>query len=41
MDGTLTGTTRVGQSETGSNANEGVLHTPYSSRTGALPSDAI
>ena len=33
MDGTLTGTTIQGQSEPGSNGNEGVRHTLQSSRT--------
>ena len=28
IDFTLTGTTTLGQSEPGSNGNEGVLHTP-------------
>ena len=37
----LTGTTTLSQSGPGSNVNEGVLHTPQISRTGALPSDAV
>ena len=38
---TLTGTTAPGQSEPGSNDNQGVLHNPQSSKTGASPSDII
>ena len=39
--GTLTGTTTLGQSETGSNGNEEVLHISQSSRTGASTSDVL
>ena len=39
--GTLTSTTTPGQSEPGSNGNEGVLHIPQSFRTGASPSDSL
>ena len=35
------GTTTPGQSEPGSNGNEGVIHTPQTFRTGASPPDAI
>ena len=35
MDGTLTRTTSLGQSETGSNGNKGVLHIPHT--TGPEP----
>ena len=35
--GTLSGTTTPGQSGPGSNGNEGVVHIPQSSRTGASP----
>ena len=38
---TLTDTTTLGQSSSGSNGNEGVLHTSQNSRTGASPSDAV
>ena len=41
MDGTLTCTTTLGLSGSGSNGNEGVLHTPQISRTGASSSDAV
>ena len=41
MDGTLTGTTTLGQSGSESNGNEGVLHTPYISRIGDSPYDAV
>ena len=41
IDGTLTGTSTLGQSRTGSNDNEGVLYSPQRSRTGASPSDAV
>ena len=41
MDGTLTGTTIPCQSGPGSNGNEGILHTPQTSKTRALPSDAV
>ena len=37
----LTGTTTLGQSGPGSNVNEGVIHIPQSSKTGALPSYAV
>ena len=33
----LIGTITPGQSESGSNGNEGVLHTPQGSRTGTSP----
>ena len=38
---TLTGTTTLGQSEPGSNGNEGVLHITQISRTRASPSDYL
>ena len=38
---TLTGTTIAGQCGPGSNGNEGVLHIPQSSKTGASPSDSL
>ena len=41
IDETLTGTTNPGKSWSGSNANEGVLHLPQSSRTRASPSDGL
>ena len=41
IDVTLTGTTPLGQSGPGSNENEGVLHIPQSSRTGASPSNGL
>ena len=41
IDGTLTGTTSLGQSEPRGNAHEEVLLNPQSSRTGALLSDAV
>ena len=37
----LVNSTTLSQSGPGSNGNEGVLHIPQSSRTGASPSDAI
>ena len=37
----LSGATIPGQSGPGSDDNEGVLHIPQSSRTGALPSDCL
>ena len=40
-DKTLTGTTTPSQSGPESNGNEGVLHTPQSSRDRASPPDAI
>ena len=36
---TLSGATTPGQSEPGSNSNEGVLHITKGSKTGASPSD--
>ena len=40
--GPLSGATTPGQSELGSNGNEGVLHIPQSSSiTGTLPSDCL
>ena len=42
IDKTLSGATTPGQSEPGSNGNEGVLHIPQSSSiTGALLSDCL
>ena len=41
LEGTLTGTTTLDHSEHGSNGNEGVLHIPHISRTGATPSDSF
>ena len=41
VDGTLTGTTTLGQSRPGSNGNKRVLHTPQSSWTGASTSDCL
>ena len=41
VDGTLTGTTNLGQSGPGSNVNEEVLHTPQIFRTRASPWDAV
>ena len=38
---TLTGTTILGQSESESNCNEGVLHIPQSFKTRASPSDGL
>ena len=38
---TLIGTTAPGQSGSGSKGNEGILHIPQNSRTGASPSDAV
>ena len=38
---TLTATTTQGQSEPGSNGNEGVFHTPQVSKTGALLLDVV
>ena len=35
----MIGTTTLGQSGPGSNGNEGVLHTPQMSKTGASTSD--
>ena len=39
--GTLTGTTTLGQSGSGSNGTKGVFHIPQSSRTGTSPSDCL
>ena len=41
IDGTLTGTTSLGESGHASNGNEEVLHIPQSSRTGAPTSDHL
>ena len=41
IDGTLTGTTILGQSGPGTNDNKGVLHIPQSSITGTLLSDSL
>ena len=41
IEGILTGTTTLGQSGSGSNDNEGVLHTPQISRIGTSPSDTV
>ena len=41
MNGILTGTTTPAESESEVNANEGVLHIPQSSRTGASLSEAV
>ena len=41
MNGTLIGTTSLGQSGPGGNGNEGVLHTSQILRTEASPSDAV
>ena len=41
LKGTLTETSTPGQSEPGSNGNEGVLHIPHSSRTEDSPLDAV
>ena len=41
IDGTLRGPTKLSQSGPGSNSNEGILHIPQSSWTGASPSDAV
>ena len=41
INGTLTGFTTLGQSRSGSNANEGVLYTTQIRRTKALPSDSV
>ena len=35
IEGTLIGTTTLGQRRSGSNGNEGVLHIPQNSKTGA------
>ena len=39
IDGTLIGMTNPSQSRPGSNGNDGVLHIPQSSSTGASSSD--
>ena len=41
MDGTLFGTTSLGQSRPGSNGNKRVFQIPKIFRTGALPSDGV
>ena len=41
IDGTLKGTTSLGQSGPGSNGNEGVHNIPQSSRIRASPSDSL
>ena len=41
IDGTLTGNITPSHSGPWSNSNEGVLHIPWSSRTGAKPLDAL
>ena len=41
MDGTLTSTTTPGQTGAESKGNEGVLHIPQNSRTGASQSDGL
>ena len=41
IDSTLSGASTPGQSGPGSNDNEGVLHIPQNSRTGASPSDGL
>ena len=41
IDGTLTGSTPLGQNEPGSNSNEGVFHIPQRSKTRTSPSDAV
>ena len=41
IDGTLTGTTTLGQSRTESNGNEELLHITQSSNTRALPLDGL
>ena len=41
IDGILTSTTTLSQSESGSNDNEGVLHIPQSSKIEASPSDDL
>ena len=41
IDRTLSGVTTLGQSETGSNDNEGVLHFPQISKAGASSSDDL
>ena len=41
MDGTLTGTTTLGQSGSGTNGNEEIFHSLQISRTEASPSDTV
>ena len=41
IDGTLTGSTSLGQNEPGSNGNERIFHIILSSRTGASPLDCL
>ena len=41
IDGTQTGTTTLGQSGSGSNGNEGVIHILQSSKMRASTSDAV
>ena len=41
MHETLKGTTTLAQSGSESNGNEGVHHSPQSSRTGVPPSDTV
>ena len=41
IDGIPTGTTIPSKIVPGSNGNEGVLHTPQNSKTGASPANAI
>ena len=41
IDKTLSGATNPGQSEPGSNGNEGVLHISQISKSGASPSDGF
>ena len=41
MGETLTGTTTPGQSGSGRNGNEGVLHSLQSSKTGVSPPDDV
>ena len=40
-DRALSGAGTLGQSEPGSNGNEGVLHIPQISKAGTLPSDCL
>ena len=41
IDRTQVGATTLGQNEPGSNSDEGILHIPKSSRTGASPLDEM
>ena len=41
MEETLTRTTTMVQSESGSNGNKGVFHIPQTSKTGESPSDGL